>query len=775
MGDRGLTDALSNAKKGKGKNIFLSDSEYYVPTTQGDYQKGFTIEELINYVQDVLGPQYHVEQSRESFFKSDSAKVRIKVTKKQGPMASRIKKSDEQNRADEIRKKIEEKQPLTRMELEFAIDRGIIDSKEKSKFEKQIREEEEQTKEKLIEDIKNPERRTRKFAKRIGLSRWTPQKTKDYLEKTRYKTLSNEDLKKFANDMVDLIDREATAEGRTQESIGDKYLSELKEFGSEMSMANLIAVGLEMQERLNTIGSVTDSELIHKQQAEILDHLAELGTKLGQGVQAFKLFGGTSVQGMLNFAKKQLVKKGKMSEGEFKKRIPELLKLIDKIKKAPEGFQKGQAVADFSNYMIRLNPPSTWDISMNIFYNNILSGWTTQGVNAVSTLINGMLNLGSALTVNTFQSIFVKNKPNYALNYIYGVLTGNVKSLRGIQKGLIQAMSIIRTGITKNSKFQEVEDIMDNIDFKNYTNVKQAWLRSINFLSLFGKGKYVSRFMKATDAFFYETFAEQKAYMVAMDAAKEKGLRGRALAEDVYNVMYGTKEQQQKAREQASKELGERGDTREDRRRAASDQAYNEGLGLVEKGQKLDDQEAKAKTDWVNYRNSVNETLNSNQNSRKQLQELLDKYNEDLDSVNQQLQEGVELQSIEARKENLENEIKNIKEQIKSLDTDILIGQEKIKEADEYLQAFDNKELGIEGILIQKGYNPNGTESEVKAYKEEAARLKKEKGIEAYNKRVKELIRRDSASKYKRRVFEILQQNRPEGFAEKTPELCRYQ
>ena len=120
--------------------------------------------------------------------------------------------------------------------------------------------------------------------------------------------------------------------------------------------------------------------------------------------------------------KKYLKKRFEFDDEAVDNRIKLLYKSINWIKE-----NKYNDISRFRNYLIRLNPPSAWDVGLNIWYNNILSGWTTQGVNAVSTLINGMLNLGSALTVNTVQFVFVKNKPNYALNYIYGVLNGNIK------------------------------------------------------------------------------------------------------------------------------------------------------------------------------------------------------------------------------------------------------------------------------------------------------------------------------------------------------------
>jgi len=78
-----LMESLAAAKGGKSKNVFLSDSEYYVPGTQGDYQKGFSEVELQAYVQDVLGSQYDVQISREPFWKSNANAPKVVITKKE--------------------------------------------------------------------------------------------------------------------------------------------------------------------------------------------------------------------------------------------------------------------------------------------------------------------------------------------------------------------------------------------------------------------------------------------------------------------------------------------------------------------------------------------------------------------------------------------------------------------------------------------------------------------------------------------------------------------
>ena len=76
-----LKETIEKAKSGRSKNIWLSDSEYYVTGANGDYQKGFLPEELKNYIQSILGDNYTVEISKEDFWKSSLSAPKVVITK----------------------------------------------------------------------------------------------------------------------------------------------------------------------------------------------------------------------------------------------------------------------------------------------------------------------------------------------------------------------------------------------------------------------------------------------------------------------------------------------------------------------------------------------------------------------------------------------------------------------------------------------------------------------------------------------------------------------
>lgn len=100
--EEALAKALKNSKEGKGKNVYLSETEYYVPGVQGDYQKGFSPEELKSYVQDTLGNDYTVEVSKESFWKNSSSAPKIVVSKKGEGVLTRAQKASSERMQKEL-------------------------------------------------------------------------------------------------------------------------------------------------------------------------------------------------------------------------------------------------------------------------------------------------------------------------------------------------------------------------------------------------------------------------------------------------------------------------------------------------------------------------------------------------------------------------------------------------------------------------------------------------------------------------------------------------
>ncbi len=406
-------------------------------------------------------------------------------------------------------------------------------------------------------------RKARKFHERVSKASWVPNKVKNILEKAFYEPITNEELREFSKGVVDNIEHKNINEGNhTQLTIGDKFQAELEQLKSDplIEEAMLVAIAMEMVDRLNNIATTTNSDAVAKQEANIVDFISERGTKMGQAIQAFKIFGSSSKHGLMSYAKKQLVDKGGLTEEQFEKERAELDRLINRIKDAPEGFQKANATFDFMSKIAKTNGIKKWKVAMAIWYANILSGYTTQGVNFVSTLLNGMLNLGSILAY----------RPMMVPRYLTHLFQGAVKPLTGIKRGITEFRSILTTGSKKQDKF----DMPNELEMKEFKGI----------FKIFSKHKFVGRFMQATDAFFYETFKEQKAYMIAVDLAKEKGLKGRALMEEVSNIMYGTKETQNKIHEQAAKELNieldKKGNPKSMTRKRAEEIAREEGYGI---------------------------------------------------------------------------------------------------------------------------------------------------------------------------------------------------
>jgi len=453
---------------------------------------------------------------------------------------------------------------LTKSEIKYAKDRGILTDNEINELEKKI------------DEIANQEasdsdgkpfikgRKARKFHERVSKSSWVPNKVKNLLEKSFYMPLSNDELTELAKGIVDSIEQEGINNGsQTELTIGDKFFTDINDMAKDKLIEEslLVAISLDMIDRLNSISTSTNSSEVASQEANIIDFISERGTKLGQAIQAFKLFGSTSNQGLMSYAKKQFVKKGEISEEQFEKERAEIERLIQRIKKAPDGFQKTNATVDFMSHISQVKGIKKGDIAMAVWYANILSGYTTQGVNFISTLINGMMNLASVLAI----------KPSLVANYVSHLFRGAINPTTGFRKGLIEFSSIISSGSKKGSDKFEMPNELENHKFKGLGKI-------------FSYHKFVGRFMQATDALFYESFKEQRSYMLALATAKEKGLKGKALASEVANILYGTKDQQSKAREQAAEELGiviENGKPQPITFASAQEQARKEGYGLT--------------------------------------------------------------------------------------------------------------------------------------------------------------------------------------------------
>lgn len=204
----------------------------------------------------------------------------------------------------------------------------------------------------------------------------------------------------------------------------------------------------------------------------------------------------------------ELVNIGAFSDSEFmdkwadandypkltKENIDKIKELASKVETAKEGFQKFRAIEDLLAYQAKIKGISFTDIAMSIWYANILSGYTTQMVNIVSTFLNSMALLGVNATRSPLHTF------NFAMSYFNGFKTGILEG----REVLISGYSPIRGKI----------DVPATLELVRFRGGK---FNPVNYL------KYVRRFMVASDVVFFESLKEMKAYQLAASMAAKEG------------------------------------------------------------------------------------------------------------------------------------------------------------------------------------------------------------------------------------------------------------
>lgn len=191
--------------------------------------------------------------------------------------------------------------------------------------------------------------------------------------------------------------------------------------------------------------------------------------------------------------------------------LARLEELAEKVRKAPEGSPKSEAMRALLGNIEDQLPIVKADVFWSMWYANMLSGYQTQERNILSTTANVLSNLGISMAVDP------KNAPFALMGFI-----------SGIKKGWREAKYTLQTGempvhIVAQSKM-EAPMILERSPFKGFYKVLNNW-------------KYVLRLMVAEDAIAFKPAQEQRAMMVAADVARAEGLSGRMLWERVAELV----------------------------------------------------------------------------------------------------------------------------------------------------------------------------------------------------------------------------------------------
>lgn len=227
----------------------------------------------------------------------------------------------------------------------------------------------------------------------------------------------------------------------------------------------------------------------------------------------------------------------------------QIMRLAFDVAKAPEGLPKDKATLALQHYIATRMGFAPKDLPLGIWYGNMLSGYNTQLVNTVDTLVNVLAETtGLAIT-----------NPR-AMGKIYSNM------LRGLSEGTADALVMWNNGRIRGTagKYLEMPALMEVAQFGQKGGVPiipqgrisramKAAAESKIALPL-NYWKYVGRLMMASDSIMFRGARQAKAAALADHAARQEGLSGKALDRRVREMLGQTAEQYQDFAEQAKLE-----------------------------------------------------------------------------------------------------------------------------------------------------------------------------------------------------------------------------
>ena len=193
-----------------------------------------------------------------------------------------------------------------------------------------------------------------------------------------------------------------------------------------------------------------------------------------------------------------------------------------------EGFQTDHGQRALIAYIEQQGGAANVDKWVALFYANILSGFTTQLKNTVSTALQGTAEI---LTMTAARGL---SSPEAFVRAPLDLARSLAAFAKGAGKGFTEAASILQSGVggertgdkLAGLRGLESNPFTDAPLFKNDSVLKKAanlLLTPVTrLMPLLNQGKYVSRTMAAADALFYRGAAEARAEMMAQDIVRHE-------------------------------------------------------------------------------------------------------------------------------------------------------------------------------------------------------------------------------------------------------------
>lgn len=326
----------------------------------------------------------------------------------------------------------------------------------------------------------------------------------------------------------------------------------VRDGASDLSFVQRVALGEVVITELNkaakaanVAGDIENARLIEEEAADTTFAIAEFGTELGRGVQAFTMFNKLNPQAAVMMVEKQRQKTAEKEGKEFnpldEKARKEITELLEKAKAAPEGFIKNDIQREAFARMAREDDVSSGEVLTSLWKASLLSGPNTQAINLFG---NGIHQFLRALGVS------VVNNPRDSINMFRGML----KSATG--EAIVEAQSALRgRDITKTLEKldvktgkQRVSELRKLID----KTEKSTFERALTPFAV--GGDFVFRMLSGGDAYFYRTAKDGRAHLAVSKSLRkdpEFQKNNISLAQAVAQDLYGTPEQAVAARQQA--------------------------------------------------------------------------------------------------------------------------------------------------------------------------------------------------------------------------------
>jgi len=240
-----------------------------------------------------------------------------------------------------------------------------------------------------------------------------------------------------------------------------------RENSSDEAVATRVAVDKQLSHAYRTAKDPEEKEKLAQELTESLREHSRLATEEGRAVQANRLLGKTTPEGILRETQKMIDSFNKTA----KKKLPDItqkdveyvMKKTDEIEDMADGVKKEVAKKELADHLESLIPSSWWKKIIQVWKAGLLTGIKTSGINISSTFFNGL-------------SEKIKDIPATGVDLATSLITGKRTKvftlkgeLSGNKEGLKKGWEYLRHGITEMDDPSKLE--YGKVNYENWGKV----------------------------------------------------------------------------------------------------------------------------------------------------------------------------------------------------------------------------------------------------------------------------------------------------------------